>query len=174
MRAVGVAGCLAVCAVLAGDAQTARLPDYEKHPSRIRVFVQEPDASADGFVDEDTKRLADSKKDLASFLKKQRQLVLVDDDQVADIVLRVLSSRPEPSGVESTVVLSPTGTPMAVATSEEVSLETVRVALVAGAYERVLSAQTLSWQGAARNIGGQVTRWARENRKVLLERRGAR
>jgi hypothetical protein len=139
---------------------------------KLRVYVKPADVAVGGFVDEETKRIADSRDDFLKQFRKTKAITLVDDAATADVTLQVASSARETFGTTSTSIDRLPGTLIATGTTTEESRRpTVRVKLTAGEYETEIAEGAMNWKLAAVECVRKVRRWIEDNKATLIERR---
>jgi hypothetical protein len=163
METMNVSTILAII-LCAGVASAA-----EKKPAvTVRLFTSAP---AEGLVDEDSKQRQASAKQIRDRLKKRDGIVVVGDDQPADVTVEVLSSTREANGgVAEPIMPIPRGGFRN--QSEPAEENRVLVRLTAGSNSRqFIGSAKSSWSFAAADAEGQIRKWIDDNRKTIIERR---
>jgi hypothetical protein len=140
-------------AVLVGGAGALAQDQPAKDQPVINVFVTPGDGTTD-FVEPD---LRDSAADVRKQFKNKQGITLVDTQDHADVVVRILQRYEGRAG----------GPPRSAAhTAVVVATMTV------GDFAREMSAShTASWRGAAGSLVDSMDAWIQENRARIVERR---
>jgi hypothetical protein len=135
----------------------------------IRIFLA-PIETRDGFVDEHSKRQTDSRLDLQKRLnERDKTLVFVENQEAADLTLRVVSSKFEKTGEQKTEYgpgrIGTSGS----STTTDATKPTIRVELSAGEYSNELIGVGIArWIQAADDVALQTVRWIKDNKQRLL------
>jgi hypothetical protein len=168
-----VVGLLAV--VTAAGSAAQKKPEK---PIKVFAYVEQNES---GFVDQKTKDLADSLKDLREAIQKKKDwLQLAEARDVADIVVHLKSRDITNSGrFEDTTSTSSTNKSGATTTTtsrgRQIMLYNVRTVMSVGQYsnEIVGSVQDTYilgglWRTAAGNVAGQLETWVKDNYTKLM------
>ena len=142
-------------------------PQTPADPTLIRVFVHTADR---GQADELAARRA-SRKDLATALAgKKKWIVIVDQEDRADVSLEILGRAIE----VPRVVIGLAGRPGDPPSPGLVRLGTLNVALKSGPVTLALTNKNRTndnpggWKSAAENVADQAEKWVREHREAIL------
>ena len=131
--------------------------------TKIYVFTKTTEG---GFVDNDSKRRADTVIDLRKALEKKK-VIIVEAPSDAQITLEVLGSAQEGTGetIGKSVYVPLTG--QVLSSSKETTGATLNVALKVGDYTTTLASQNTqvfgAWKAAAGSIANQVEKWVKAN-----------
>ena len=151
-----------------GNGQT-QTPD----PALIRVYVH----TADGGHAEELAARRASRKDLATALAgKKKVIVVVEDEDTADVSIEILGRSVE----VPRVVIGLAGRPGQPSSPGLVRLGMLNVSLESGPVTLALSNKNRTndnpggWRSAAENIADQTEKWVRDHRDAILKRRQGR
>jgi hypothetical protein len=159
---------IAVPIALAASAYAEKLP---KHPP-VAVFVMAETASAEGFVDNESKERADALKDVRNVLShKPEDVTLVDSPEAATVVLEILNRK----AYEDTGTTKTTGN-MYHSKTEQVTQNTLYARLHVGDYTSEISGSVPTsqvfhvWRDCAGAVAHQTTKWIATNYEKLAKK----
>jgi len=145
-------------------------------PIRVFVFTAPPTA---GLIDQDSKRRADSVKDLETALVARKQLTLAGAETEADVLVEIVSSQVEATGGTSAITSHLPGWPLMATSTTADHRPTVRIRLrvprLDYSTEMVSAVGALAgWRVQAEELTRQIAKWAKDNAAQLQALRSAR
>lgn len=134
----------------------------------ISVFVTAASESSEGLTKSKEKEVTDSARDLREEVEKRSSIILAEDIEAADIVVKVLDRRIEVAQQRQDYGA---GHIQPQYQSRHLIHYRIQVGEFHQDAEYYIAGSFVTWKRVAKDVSKRIERWARENREQVLQAR---